>query len=294
MKKRVAISLIIAIIIHLLLATPLFIFYKNVKPIENKPKENRIKIALKDYKPKKKPIPQPKVIKKIKKVIKPKPIPKPKKIHKVKKIVRKKIVRKKIIHKKIVRKKIIHKKIIHKKIIKHKKVIAKPIRKIKPKKKIIVQKVVEKNTTKTSQLYSFLSQDMSDKEPKQQQKMATNSNSINQNIKQLYGDTFNKLSKNQQEYILDNQEVMRRITQRVLTRVAKVNITRDLNMNTTNVIEFYLYPNGDMKGFRFLKHSGVYLLDETTKETIEYAYSQYPRPKEKTLIRYNVFYNLQH
>ena len=85
---------------------------------------------------------------------------------------------------------------------------------------------------------------------------------------------------------------MRRITQQVLNRVASVNLRRDININATNVIEFYLHPNGDMSDFRFLKKSGYYVLDDTTQETIEYAYSKYPRPKEKTLIRYNVFYNL--
>jgi TonB family protein len=85
---------------------------------------------------------------------------------------------------------------------------------------------------------------------------------------------------------------MRRITQRTLTRVASVNLKRNLNVNVTNVIEFKLHPNGDMSDFRFLKNSGYYVLDNTTKETIEYAYSRYPRPKEIILVRYNVFYNL--
>ena len=148
-------------------------------------------------------------------------------------------------------------------------------------------------TKKVDPLYALLSQDKSSEEEKAQQKQKTlYQSSIKQNIKELYGDEFGKLTPGQQQYILDNQEIMRRITQEVLTRVARVNIPRDLNVNRTNVIEFYLHPNGDMSDFRFLKKSGYYILDDTTKETIEYAYSRYPRPKEKTLIRYNVFYNL--
>ncbi len=148
-------------------------------------------------------------------------------------------------------------------------------------------------TKKVDSLYALLSQDKSSEEEKAQQKQKTlYQSSIKQNIKELYGDEFGKLTPGQQQYILDNQEIMRRITQEVLTRVARVNIPRDLNVNRTNVIEFYLHPNGDMSDFRFLKKSGYYILDDTTKETIEYAYSRYPRPKEKTLIRYNVFYNL--
>ena len=141
-------------------------------------------------------------------------------------------------------------------------------------------------------LYAMLAQDKSRNETQAEEKKTYRGSSINQNIKELYGDEFGKLSEGQQKYILDNQEIMRRITQQVLTRVASVNLSRDLNVNRVNVIEFYLHPNGDMSDFRFLQKSGFYVLDDTTKETIEYAYARYPRPQEKTLIRYNVYYNL--
>ncbi|WP_373070864.1 hypothetical protein [Sulfurimonas sp.] len=141
-------------------------------------------------------------------------------------------------------------------------------------------------------LYSLLSQDHSAQEKKEEKKIVQTGSSIANNIKELYGEEFGKLSQGQQKYILDNQEIMRRITQQVLNRVARVNIPHDLNVNRINVIEFYLHPNGDMTDFKFLRKSDYYILDETTKETIEYAYSRYPRPIEKTLIRYNVYYNL--
>jgi len=111
-------------------------------------------------------------------------------------------------------------------------------------------------------------------------------------MKKLYGDEWGKLTEGQQKYMLDNQEIMRRITQRTLTRVASVNLKRNLNVNVTNVIEFKLHPNGDMSDFKFLKKSGYYVLDHTTEETIRYAYSKYPRPNEIILVRYNVYYNL--
>ncbi len=151
----------------------------------------------------------------------------------------------------------------------------------------------EKEDTKTS-LYDILSQDKSASEKAEPKRKNSSRSSIDQNIKELYGDEFGKLTPGQQRYILDNQEIMRRITQQVLNRVASVNLSGNLNVNQTNVVEFYLHPNGDMTDFRFLKHSGYYVLDDTTKETIEYAYSKYPRPDEKILIRYNVFYNLAH
>ncbi len=179
--------------------------------------------------------------------------------------------------------------------------IVKPKPKIEPlppKKPYIVLK--ETNTTKDvkkplEKLYAMLSQDMSSQEDKA--KESRNSSRLGaggttKEMKKLYGSKWGKLTPGQQKYMLDNQEVMRRITQEVLTRVASVNLSRDLNVNRTNVIEFYLHPNGDMSDFRFLRKSGYHVLDDTTKETIGYAYSRYPRPDEKILVRYNVYYNL--
>ena len=153
------------------------------------------------------------------------------------------------------------------------------------------KKVVKKEPKKDTAL-AWLYEDVSAKEQKSTKKKSQNGSSISQDIKELYGEEFGKLTPGQQQYILDNQEIMRRITQQVLIRVARVNIPRDLRVNRHNIVEFKLHPNGDMTDFKFLSKSGYYILDDTTKETIEYAYSRYPRPKETTLIRYNVFYNL--
>jgi outer membrane biosynthesis protein TonB len=153
-------------------------------------------------------------------------------------------------------------------------------------------KEIIKKKEPVNPLYAILSQDKSSEEETEEVTKTYSQSNINNNIKELYGEEFGKLSAGQQKYIIDNQEIMRRITQQVLTRVARVNLPRDLNVNETNIIEFYLHPNGDMTDFKFLKKSGYYVLDDTTKETIGYAYSRYPRPTEKTLVRYNVFYNL--
>jgi TonB family protein len=116
---------------------------------------------------------------------------------------------------------------------------------------------------------------------------------INSTIRETYGDTFALLSAGEQKYILDNQEIMRRITQEVLNRVASVSIPRELRVDDYNLVEFYLYPNGDISDIKLLRRSGFYKLDDTTVETIQYAYSRYPRPKQKTLIRYKFGYYLR-
>lgn len=124
------------------------------------------------------------------------------------------------------------------------------------------------------------------------QERPQSSTKISDSIQRLYGDKFNELSEGEQRYILDNQEAMRRITQGVLDRYGRSRIPDNIRTQDTNMIEFYLYPNGSISDIRFLKNSQLSILDDTTKEVIELAYAKYPRPQQKTLIRYRVFYNL--
>ena len=159
---------------------------------------------------------------------------------------------------------------------------------------INVNKAPEKkaDSSEHSKLYSFLSKEDKSSQNQTDSKSEQQGSQIGQDIKELYGSDFGKLSAGEQKYIIDNTEAMRRITQQVLNRVGRVNIPNDLRVNSVNVIEFYLHPNGDMTDFKFLQKSQYYILDDTTKETIEYAYSKYPRPEQTTLIRYKVYYNL--
>lgn len=139
----------------------------------------------------------------------------------------------------------------------------------------------------------WLYEDKSAEEAKEKSaKQEVGSNIGNTDLRELYGDEFGKLTPGQQKYLIDNQEIMRRITQEILNRIARVNLRHDMNVNKVNIVEFYLHPNGDMTDFKFLQSSGYHILDQTTQETIEFAYSRYPRPDEKILVRYNVFYNL--
>ncbi|MEN4052993.1 energy transducer TonB [Sulfurimonas sp. NWX79] len=288
--NRSTFALFVALLIHLVLFLLLWILFATLSTTTKqlKPQEKKIKISLKEMPIKhkksgltKKKIPEPKIappmpkgsqLKKIVKAVKyepSKPVKKPK-LNKPKKVTKKKPPKPKV----------------------------EPLPPQKPyipllaeKKDHNITKPVKKEPKKKEAL-AWLYEDVSEKESKTKKKSTQNGSSISQDIKELYGEEFGKLSPGQQQYILDNQEIMRRITQQVLIRVARVNIPRDLNVNRHNVIEFKLHPNGDMTDFKFLSKSGYYILDDTTKETIEYAYSRYPRPKETTLIRYNVFYNL--
>lgn len=136
-------------------------------------------------------------------------------------------------------------------------------------------------------LYDILSQ--ADPEAKPTSKSSIK---VNDSVKKLYGDKFGELSEGEQKYILDNQEAMRRITQGVLDRYGRSRIPDNLRVDESNTIEFYLHPDGSISDIRYLKNSRFAILDDTTKETIELAYAQYPRPAQKTYIRYRVWYNL--
>jgi len=152
---------------------------------------------------------------------------------------------------------------------------------------------VEEKKEKSSDPLAWMKEDKSEEESKEKKTKKTSGSSVgNSDLRELYGDDFSKFTEGQQKYLIDNQEIMRRITQEILNRVAHVNLRQEMNVNRVNIVEFYLHPNGDMSDFKFLQNSGYHILDSTTQETIEFAYSRYPRPKEKIIIRYNVFYNL--
>lgn len=143
---------------------------------------------------------------------------------------------------------------------------------------------------KKSALYEKLSKPQAPQEREKQK--AESGTHISPNIQDAYGEAFGKLSEGEQKYIVDNQEIMRRITQEQLNRLGPVNIPRNLNVNTFNIIEFYLHPSGDITDLKIITDSGYEILDDTSLQTIEYSYHRYPLPKQKTLIRYKVGYYL--
>ena len=271
--NRTYLALFIALLIHIIFALLFLLLKDNIDTTSPTPikKEKRLKISLKDI--------QKTEVKQKATPIAP-PMPKGSQLKKISKPKIVKPIKKRVPKPKIVKPSKKKNKKIEKPIIKKRELFI-PL--LKPK---------EYKEIKKTDPMAWMYEDKSSKEVQKNEQKNYTKNNINQNIKELYGDEFGKLSKGQQEYILDNQEIMRRITQEVLTRVASVNIGRDIRVNRTNIIEFYLHPNGDMTNFHFLQKSGIFTLDRTTKETIEYAYSRYPRPKEKTLIRYNVLYRL--
>lgn len=281
--SRSTAALLIAIMFHILLFV-LFFFLLHLKPevTIDKPKEHRIKVALKE---------KPKTSKKSAAVenkqqplLKAPPIPKGKQMKKLpqKKTSQTRPVTKSTTPPKVKQK---TKPIEKQQTVEKKKAYVKQVTKKVNKDINITTKPVQK-----SGLYAKLSKKQKSKsEPKKKMQAGTQ---IGSDFKEAYGEAFGKLSAGEQKYIIDNQERMRRITQEQLNRLAPVNIPRNLHVNAMNIIEFYLHPNGDISGLKVISPSGQQILDDTSLQTVEYSYHRYPLPEQKTLVRYKVGYYL--
>ena len=265
--SRSTAALLIAIMFHILLLI-LFYFLMHLNPKKTiKPEEHRIKVALKERPKPIKKLEAPK--KAVKPIVKAPPMPKGRQLKKIEpKLSASKIEKTSTPPK------------------------TKPI-----KKSVVATKLVKKpdlNTTKkpfnNNPLYAMLSKP--DERKAVKKKPSHSSTHISSNIKEAYGDKFGELSEGEKKYIIDNQEIMRRITQEQLNRLGPVNIPKNLHVDTGNIIEFYLHPSGDISGLKIISASGYEILDETSLQTVEYSYHRYPLPKQKTLVRYKVGYYL--
>lgn len=284
--NRSSFAFFVALLIHILLIMLIW-FLINIIPEFKKPeKEKKIKISLKELPPKKIPAVVPE-----NKQLPPEKLPTIPKGEQLKKITKAPLLKYNQKAKPKETELNIQKKIeaLKKEIEKIKSQISEKeyIELQKPKEKVIVKE--EKHDS-----LSWAYEDKAQSEDKTKIKKSDAGATAGKDIKKLYGADWDKLSPGEQKYIIDNKEIMRRITQEVLNRQARVTDINDLNVNRVNIVEFYLHPNGDMSDFRFLKQSGYFILDDVTKATIEYAYSKYPRPEQTTLIRYNVYYNLKY
>ena len=111
-----------------------------------------------------------------------------------------------------------------------------------------------------------------------------------QNYIKLYGDEYFDFSKEVKKYLNNNLSDIGRITQMYLTYPRIAVRTKQQGMN---IIEFYLYPNGDINDLKIIETSTHSSLDKNTIKTIKLAYKDYPRPPKKTKIKIYVYYSLR-
>jgi len=111
-------------------------------------------------------------------------------------------------------------------------------------------------------------------------------------INQLYGEEFHSFSKSQQKFIKNNLGTIHRITQNTLTRHGYPQIAVRTRQQGTNIVSFYLHPNGDITGLKLKKRLGYESLDQNTLDVIRIAYKDYPLPSKKTKIIFYVKYSI--
>lgn len=106
---------------------------------------------------------------------------------------------------------------------------------------------------------------------------------------QLYGEEFNTFSDETKKYLKNSLKSIGQITQRYLEYPY---LAAYGGQSGTNVIEFYLHPDGTISDAKIVSSSGYNILDWNTQDTIEKAYQDYPRPDETTKIIIYVHYRL--
>lgn len=111
-----------------------------------------------------------------------------------------------------------------------------------------------------------------------------------QALQNLYKNT--NLSPAESEFLEKNIEKIAQITQEYLNDSGYPSLGKQFGVGGDNLVEFYLYPNGDISDIVFIRFSGYSYLDSHTKNVIELAYKDYPLPKEKTRIRIRFFYEI--
>jgi len=236
------------------------------------PKHNShvIKIDIRDFPlPKKEEAVKAKMLSKEKVVVKKQPVVKVK--------PQKKIVKKKPVKKPIAKKKIIKKRVVKKRVLKTPMPIEEPI-------------VAEKSES----LKKFESEMVYIAEPMLiPQKTAPMPMSYpSDKIRKLYGSEFHNFTPTQKKFIEDNLETIQTITQRTLTRRGYPKGAGETGQEGTNVVTFYLHPNGDISNLRLKTRIGYRALDENTLSLIRVAYMDYPYPSTTTKITFYVKYSI--
>jgi len=111
-------------------------------------------------------------------------------------------------------------------------------------------------------------------------------------INQLYGKEFDTYSETQKKFIKNNLGTIHAITQRTLTRNGYPEVAVQTRQQGTNVVSFYLHPNGDISDLKLKRHIGHEALDQNTLDVIRIAYKDYPLPNKKTKIIFYVKYSI--
>jgi TonB family protein len=179
-----------------------------------------------------------------------------------------------------------------KKIVK-KEIKKKPVKKVE--KKRVVKRTPPKSQPKRSNdpLANALMGSGTSLNPSRPSRQPSSSGSYGQRmINQLYGEEFHSYSKTQQKFIKNNLGTIHRITQNTLSRNGYPEIAVRTRQQGTNIVSFYLHPNGDISDLKLKRRLGYQALDQNTLDVIRIAYKDYPLPNKKTKIIFYVKYSI--
>jgi len=112
-------------------------------------------------------------------------------------------------------------------------------------------------------------------------------------INSLYGSSYSRMSRSQQNFIDNNLRKIIQISQRTLNYLGYPQEALHFGEQGTNVVEFWLHPNGDITGLKLKRKLPSQSLNRQTIEVIKTAYMYYPHPKTKTKIIIYVRYKLR-
>jgi len=194
------------------------------------------------------------------------------------------------VEKKPVKKKV-EKKIVKKEV---KKQPAKKVQKKKVQKKRVVKKRKPKRQPKRSKdpLANMLMGAGTSMVPKQSRRPSNSGSYGERMINNLYGGEFKTYSPTQKKFIRNNLGTIHRITQRTLSQNGYPETAVRTRQQGTNVVSFYLHPNGDISGLKLKTRIGYESLDQNTLDVIRIAYKDYPLPNKKTKIIFYVKYSM--
>ena len=111
------------------------------------------------------------------------------------------------------------------------------------------------------------------------------SDRVNALIERHYGELFEDLSHAEKVYIINNIVAIHRIDRQVGNTLLSEKAPNHFQDGDSNFVEMYLYPDGTVSDITLINQKENVALDELTMETVQMSYAQYPRPKQKTLIR---------
>lgn len=112
---------------------------------------------------------------------------------------------------------------------------------------------------------------------------------VTQNMRALYKGV--DLTAGQENYILDHQASIIKVFEVTLKKESK-HLGNQTYHDERNVISFTLNPDLSINDFKFLSRSSERILDNTTKNAIYGGIEKFPMPKESTVMRFIITYNL--